>query len=102
MAEVENNLQKTPFSGFVFYFSGLVWTRLPVLTNLKLPLPLQMNIFIVVSEEWGDGIISAIEHSRRGLLRGCDEALDLKFWRIGAHHIIGCINWFLEENQILN
>lgn len=51
MAEVENNLQKTPFSGFVFYFSGLVWTRLPVLTNLKLPLPLQMNIFIVVSEE---------------------------------------------------
>lgn len=60
---------------------------LPILFDVEAPFPLQVNVFVVVSEEAIHGVRTSCDHPRGRVFWGSCVRLDLSFGRVRADHV---------------
>lgn len=66
---------------------------LPVFFDVEAPLPLQVNILIVVGEEAVDGVRSSSHQTRGRVFWRRGIRLDLGLRRVGANHVGHFVNY---------
>lgn len=74
----------------------------PVLFNLKGPVPLQVYMLVVIREDRADRVRAAGECSGGRLLGGRQIELNFLLRGIGADHVLHFINYRMKQNDSIS